>query len=397
MDTGVLSIILHQFPYPSHWTRVLSTIMFTANVVLSLTFGTMYLIRWTLFRRSTFRRTASDAEEIALQACPAITWLTLTIQAQLTCAQSWGYGFTILALTMWWIGLVWVVVLCVLLYLHLIKQPSHSLVDKWLPTAVFIPIVGVFTVANAGGLLVNGALHATHLDAHLAAPIIIVSFLLVGFGLGLAAVMYAVYMHRLMTSGFPESLKIPSMILTIGPCGQSASALLQLGDAAVTHATFAAVDRGTFLTAAAAPILRVACTLGALLLLGFALFWMCVDYYALVSGLARRQIHPSLFWWSAIFPVGTVVTALAGLGAATDSPAFRVCAVILFTLLVLIYVVNAVVTVPMTLSGRFLGLEHGFHREYTRLNRLQKTGGGGGGGEGEGEASDEKSRPRFFG
>ena len=109
MDTGVLSVILHQWPYPHHWLRVCSTIMFIANLCLFVFFGSIYLLRWTYFRRSTFMRTSSDAEEIALQACPAITWLTLTMQVQLTCAQSWGYGFTILAFVMWWIALVWVV------------------------------------------------------------------------------------------------------------------------------------------------------------------------------------------------------------------------------------------------------------------------------------------------
>lgn len=100
MDTGVLSIVFHQFAYPSHWTRVISTIMFVLNIVLSLVIGSIYSLRWTVFRRATFMRTSSDAEEIALQACPAITWLTLTIQVQLICAQSWGYGWTVLAFVM---------------------------------------------------------------------------------------------------------------------------------------------------------------------------------------------------------------------------------------------------------------------------------------------------------
>jgi len=345
--------------------------MFVTNIVLSLIIGSVYVLRWTLYRKSTYQKTSADAEEIALQAAPAITWLTITIQVQLTCAQSWGYGFTIVALCMWWIGLVWVVTICVLLYLHLIKKPSHSLVDKWLPTAVFIPIVAVFTLANAGGLIVNGALNDTHLNSDLAVPITIVSFMLVGFGLGIAAIMYAVYMHRLMTSGFPESLKIPSMILTLGPCGQAATALLGLGNAVVAHGNFAKYDRGFFLTATAAPIIRIICVLSALLLTGFAIFWMCVDYYAIINGLVRRKIKPSLFWWSTIFPAGTVVTALAGLGGATDSAAFRICACILFTVLVLIYVVNTIFTVPMTLSGRFLGLEHGFHHEYARMEKIE--------------------------
>jgi tellurite resistance protein TehA-like permease len=111
-----------------------------------------------------------------------------------------------------------------------------------------------------------------------------------------------------------------------------------------------------------------------MLLTGFAIFWMFIAYYALVSGFLRRQIKPSLFWWSSIFPVATVVTALTGLGFAMDSTAFRICACILFVALVLIYIANSIMTVTMTLSGKFLGLEHGFHHEYSRLQKLLSKG-----------------------
>ena len=217
MDTGVLSIILHQFPYPSHWTRVCSTIMFVTNFLLFLTFGTIYTLKWTLFRRFTFEHVRKDAEEIALQVCPAISWLTITIQIQLTCAESWGYGFTLLAFVMWWIGLVWVISMCMLLYLHLMKHPSGEEIDKWLPTAVFIPIVAIFTLGNAAGVIVNNAMNDTHLPDSLAIVLIVVGFMCVGFGIGLGLIMYTVYAHRLFTSGWPSPLKIPSMILTVSP------------------------------------------------------------------------------------------------------------------------------------------------------------------------------------
>jgi tellurite resistance protein TehA-like permease len=184
MDTGVLSLILHGFPYPSHWTRVCSTIMFVMDVVIFLILGTVYLTRWIIFRKYTYYHTRRDSEEIALQACPCIQWLTITVQVQLTCGESWGYGFTILAYVMWWIGLLWVITICVLrefhsffissckhkigsdivaVYIHLIKNPSRAIVDKWLPTAVFIPIVGIFTAANAGGAIVVNAVNDTHM------------------------------------------------------------------------------------------------------------------------------------------------------------------------------------------------------------------------------------------
>ena len=208
MDTGVLSIILHQFPYPSHWTRVCSSIMFVLNIVLFLTFMTIYLLKWTLFYKHTLDHVRKDSEEIALQVAPAITWLTLTTQVQITCAESWGYGFTLLAFVMWWIGVVWVIAVLMILYLHLVKHPSGRLIDRWLPTAVFIPIVATFTVANTAGVIVNTAVNDTHLPDRLAIPLILVGFMEVGLGIGVAMIMYAVYAHRLFTSGWPPALHI---------------------------------------------------------------------------------------------------------------------------------------------------------------------------------------------
>ena len=320
-----------------------------------------------------FRKTRQDAEEIALQAAPAITWLTITMQVQLTCAQSWGYTFTIIAYVMWCIAIPWVGTICVLLFLHLVVRHDEDIVDKWLPTAVFVPIVGMLTVANAAGVIVNGATNSTHMSHELAVPMIVIGFILTGMGIGLAIIMYAVYMHRLMTSGFPESLKIPAMILTIGPCGQSATALINLGNTTLAHANFAEYDRGSFLTVTAAPVIRTVCTLCAMLLLGFAIFWMIVDYYAFISGVLRRQIKVSLFWWSSIFPVGTVVTALSGLAVELDSVAFKICAIVLFMVLLLLYIVNTLFTIPLTISGKLLGIEHGFeHSLQHEHHRIKK-------------------------
>ena len=144
--------------------------------------------------------------------------------------------------------------------------------------------------------------------------------------------------------------------MQIGPCGQSATALLGLGNAAVSDDSFQRYARGFFLTSEAAQIVRVQCVISALLLLGFAIFWIIVDFYALIEGFVKRKIHPSLFWWSSIFPLATVATALTTLGNDMESSAFKIMAVVLFVYLTCVYFLNAVFTVPMTLSGELFGL-----------------------------------------
>jgi hypothetical protein len=66
--------------------------MFVANTVLFLTFGAIHLLKWWLFRRFTLDEVCKNSGEIASQVCPAISWLTLVAQVQLTCAESWDFS-----------------------------------------------------------------------------------------------------------------------------------------------------------------------------------------------------------------------------------------------------------------------------------------------------------------
>ncbi|KAL7967521.1 hypothetical protein HDV63DRAFT_382410 [Trichoderma sp. SZMC 28014] len=85
----------------------------------------------------------------------------------------------------------------------------------WITSSFFIPLVGALTVGDVAGVMINSGSGPSQVGRTLANPMIIVGFMCVGFALGLSCVMYAIYMHRLMVSGWPSALKIPSMILTV--------------------------------------------------------------------------------------------------------------------------------------------------------------------------------------
>ncbi len=212
MDTGVLSIIMHQLPGQFSGLPVLSTVMFVLNLVLFIAISSIWLLRWILYPSETFHAVFNDTEEVALLACPTIAYFTLVGQVALTCSNSWGHGFTILAYVLWWIGVVWILLVVTMLYIHMIRKPSGQLVDRWLPTAVFVPIVGTMTAGTIGGVIIN---NADHVSAGLAVPVIIVGLMLVGFGWLLGILVYSVFFHRLLTAGWPPAEKIPGLILTV--------------------------------------------------------------------------------------------------------------------------------------------------------------------------------------
>jgi tellurite resistance protein TehA-like permease len=202
-------------PYQFKGLHVLSWIMFVLELVIYTVVWACFIARWTMYWKETKHRIFNDAEEIALTGAPAIVWFTISGLVALKCSDSWGYGFTVLAYVMWWIGMAWIIVQCSTLFICLSKESLTD--DEHLPTAVFLPIVGVMTSASIGGIICN---NAAHISTRMALPVIIVSYLCLGYALFLALAVYAAYLHRLIIIGWPPVEKIPAMILTVSrtPC-----------------------------------------------------------------------------------------------------------------------------------------------------------------------------------
>jgi tellurite resistance protein TehA-like permease len=126
----------------------------------------------------------------------------------------------------------------------------------------------------------------------------------IGYALFLAILYYAFLMHKLVAVGLPPPAKIPSLVITVGPVGQFATAIQVLSTAANTRGMFAAYNQGTWLKAQAASSVSATATLLALLALGFGFLWICVSWYIVVEAMVKRELPFSLTWWSLIFPMG---------------------------------------------------------------------------------------------
>lgn len=50
MGTGIVSILLHNFPYNGRWLYWLSVIIFCLNILLFITFTIISAIRYTIYR-----------------------------------------------------------------------------------------------------------------------------------------------------------------------------------------------------------------------------------------------------------------------------------------------------------------------------------------------------------
>ncbi|KAF2644526.1 hypothetical protein P280DRAFT_173589 [Massarina eburnea CBS 473.64] len=370
MDTGIISIIMNLLPWQFNGLGILATIMFVWNLVLFSIFTLISIARLFRHGRHVQSELYDSTEQMSYQAAPAIAYLTLVAQVSLTCSTAWGHRFTILAYVLWWIGLVWTVTLCSWSVLFLSKY--HFTENKRLPPAIFFPLIGVITQGTVGGLVVN---YSAGLSATLAIPIIIVSFMLIGYSFFLSIMYYTIYFHQLLTVGPPQKATIPSMVVTIGPLGQFATSIQLLGTAASSKRLFADYNQGTFLTASAAESLTTICVVLALMAMGFGFLWITVAWYHVVESLVKRQLPFSLTWWSLIFPIGVYTTALLNLSKAMDSSGFRGLTAALLVFLLIVYFVNLFMTAYRIFTGHALGVpqEREQEKEEERNRRHQRS------------------------
>lgn len=229
---------------------------------------------------------------------------------------------------------------------------------------VILPAVSVSTAAVEGGVV---AALSYDLDARLGVPVIIVSFMLVGSGILFGLILTTYLFHALLADGWPAPPMTASLFIFIGPMGQSAAALQQLGSGASKYQIFAHYNRGTFTTGEAAMPLEIACILIALMLTGLGVIWTMFATYAMVERAVQKELKWSPGWNSIIFPTGTLVTSFQLFGLGLDSTAFRVVTCIFLVILVMVFIVNTAFTLPRIVTGKLLIV-----REDPRAKNSQK-------------------------
>ena len=72
------------------------------------------------------------------------------------------------------------------------------------------------TLGTTGGLICN---YSVGISASMAIPIIVVSYMAIGYALFLSLLYYAYIAHKLIAVGTPMPTKIPTMVISVGPLG----------------------------------------------------------------------------------------------------------------------------------------------------------------------------------
>ena len=338
MGTGILAVILPEFPFAKHLMWQLGASLWHLNTLLFLVFSALYAARWLLYPQEAKQIFNHPVMCLFLGAIPMALaavlngllkfGLPLYGEAVLNLAEYLWYADALLALVIAW-------AVPFLMYSRQ-QHVLHSMTAVWL-----LPIVACEVAAASGALLLQ------HLPAAMQSVYILLScYVLWGISVLPAFAVLTILMLRLALHQLPSKDMAISSWLALGPIGTGALALLLLGAEApriLAHSAWGAA--GMFLQQAG--------FLAALMLIGFGLWWLGI---AVLTSLkhAAADLPFNLGWWGLTFPLGVFTLAVLNLAVQTQLPAIYGFAYILAAVLALLWGIVLSKTVKGFYQGQLI-------------------------------------------
>lgn len=331
MGTGILSILLQNFPFQFNGLPTIALVIYIMNIVIFCVFTIMTIARYTIFPSVIQLMLKHSTQSLFIGTMPmGLTTITNFTIIVITHKFDWGLN---LAFVLWCIELALTVVSVLLVPYYIIIHHNHLLETMngtWL-----LPIVPAVVTAASGGLL------AQYLDQNRAIVVLVISYVMMGMGLSLALSIIVIYFCRLVLHKLPPKEVIISSFLPLGPLGQGSYGMIQLGLASKT--VFG--DRFIVGLGDTAHSVGFLC---ALILWGYGLWYLVIATVS-VGVTTKQRIPFNMGWWALTFPLGVFTAATLSIGTTMDSIFFKVLGAIFTCALVVIWLM----VMAKTLVGMF--------------------------------------------
>ncbi len=294
MGTGVVALIVSEFPMLKALTWQLGTGLWYFNILLFVLFSVLYGLRWAFYPHEAKQIFQHPSMSLFLGTIPMA--LATILNGFLKYGQP-IYGDTAvqIAQTLWYADVVLALLVAWAVPFAMYRHQEHALQQM---TAVWLlPIVACEVAASSGGLLLGHLAADTH-----AVAILLGSYVLWGVSVLPAFAILTILMLRLVLHKLPEKELAVSSWLALGPIGTGALALLILGQQAPT--VLVSID-----LAEMGQLFQYAGIFGSLILLGFGLWWLGIAVMTTLHH-AKQELPFNLGWWGLTFPLGVYTLAI---------------------------------------------------------------------------------------
>ena len=297
MGTGVVALIISEFPMLKALTWQLGTGLWYFNILLFVLFSVLYGLRWAFYPHEAKQIFQHPSMSLFLGTIPMA--LATILNGFLKYGQS-IYGDTAvqIAQTLWYADVVLALLVAWAVPFAMYRHQEHALQQM---TAVWLlPIVACEVAASSGGLLLGHLAADTH-----AVAILLGCYVLWGVSVLPAFAILTILMLRLVLHKLPEKELAVSSWLALGPIGTAALALLVLGhQAPMLMASLGLAQLGQ--------LFQQAGILASLILLGFGLWWLGIAVLTTLHH-AKQDLPFNLGWWGLTFPLGVYTLAILNL------------------------------------------------------------------------------------
>ena len=294
MGTGVVALIVSEFPMIKALTWQLGTGLWYFNILLFVLFSVLYGLRWAFYPHEAKQIFQHPSMSLFLGTIPMA--LATILNGFLKYGQP-IYGDTAvqIAQTLWYADVVLALLVAWAVPFAMYRHQEHALQQM---TAVWLlPIVACEVAASSGGLLLGHLAADTH-----AVAILLGSYVLWGVSVLPTFAILTILMLRLVLHKLPEKELAVSSWLALGPIGTAALALLVLGhQAPMLMASLGLAQLGQ--------LFQQAGILASLILLGFGLWWLGIAVLTTLHH-AKQDLPFNLGWWGLTFPLGVYTLAI---------------------------------------------------------------------------------------
>ncbi|CDO55567.1 similar to Saccharomyces cerevisiae YPL092W SSU1 Plasma membrane sulfite pump involved in sulfite metabolism and required for efficient sulfite efflux [Geotrichum candidum] len=318
MGVGIAGNIIYAFPFPLSTTSSRSGLhnvglgIIIADMVIFALFLALLTARYCVHGA---RREWNEGQGMFF-GCIPMGFCTIVNVVSNRWSSIAGYA-------MWWVAVAAAIGVTAAVGTHGVSSGRKQGMTE-VTANMILPIVSLVVAASTGGVV------ATNPDfpQGLKASTLVVSLLMWGCGNGLALLLMAVYLCRLVISGLPGKGIIISNLLFVGPMGQGAYGIFNLADVFVSvferpiQEDPASISELSLIRqfAGSAPILA---SFVAITFVAVGLFWITLTALAILFRTGPPHEFNQSFW-SLTFPIGTMTMAWFQMGVVFESTTFKV-------------------------------------------------------------------------